>query len=140
MNSSAPARRATATTWARCIAGIGEGDVVVDGAVEQDVLLQHDADLPAQPGGIELRQVGAVEQDLALVRHVEPLDQLGQRRLAGPEGPTMPITSPGLDREGHALEDVGRARPVAERDVAEARSRRGGQVDWPARHQLGRGV
>ena len=52
-------------------------------AVEQHVLLQHDADLAAQPAGIELRDVDAVEHHLAVLRAVEPLHQLGQGRLAG---------------------------------------------------------
>ena len=44
---------------------IAERDVLVDRAVEQDVLLQHDADLAAQPAGIELGDVDAVEHHLA---------------------------------------------------------------------------
>ena len=47
--------------------GIGERDVVVDRAVEQQVFLQHDADLAAQPAGIDLGDIDAVEQDLPLL-------------------------------------------------------------------------
>ena len=61
---------------------IGERDVVADRAVEQHVLLQHHADLAAQPGDIDHREVDAVDQHAPALRHVEPLHQLGQRRLA----------------------------------------------------------
>ena len=47
---------------------IGEGDVLVNGAVEQQVLLQHDADVAAQPRRIDMAQIRAVEQDLPLAR------------------------------------------------------------------------
>ena len=57
--------------------GIGQRDVLVDRAVEQHVLLQHDADLAAQPGRVELGDVDAVEHHLAGVRAVEALDGLG---------------------------------------------------------------
>ena len=45
--------------------GIAERDVFVKGAIEQNVLLQHHADLAAQPPGIELRDVDAVEHYLS---------------------------------------------------------------------------
>ena len=63
--------------------GIAERDVLVDRAVEQDVFLQHDADLAAQPAGIELGDVDAVEHHLARSRAVEALHELGEARLAG---------------------------------------------------------
>ena len=63
-------------------AGIGERDVLAHRAVEQDVLLQHDADLPAQPGGVDRREIDAVDQHAAALGHVEALDQLGERALA----------------------------------------------------------
>ena len=43
-------------TWARGMRRVGERDVVVDRAVEQEIFLQHDADLAAQPGRIDLRR------------------------------------------------------------------------------------
>src|SRR5437879_2870417 len=42
--------------------GIGERDVLPDGAVEQHVLLQDDSDLAAQPGEIDHREIDAVDQ------------------------------------------------------------------------------
>ena len=93
MNSSAPASRAAWITSGARHGGIAERDVLVDGAVEQHVLLQHDADLAPQPAGIELGDVDAVEHHLAL-RRVKPLDTLESVDLPEPEGPTKPITSP----------------------------------------------
>ena len=66
---------------------IGEGDVLVDGAVEQEVLLQHDADVAPEPRRIDMVQVRAVEQHLPLVRQVKALDELGQGRFAGARRP-----------------------------------------------------
>jgi hypothetical protein len=64
-------------------ARIGQRDVVADAAVEQHVLLQHHADLAAQRGGVGQRQIDAIHQHAAALRHVEALHQLGQRALAG---------------------------------------------------------
>ena len=61
---------------------IGEGDILVNGAIEQQVLLQHDADMAAQPRGVDLAQVGPIHQNLSFARQVEPLNELAQRRLA----------------------------------------------------------
>ena len=66
---------------------IGERDIVADRAVEQHVLLQHDADLPPQPGGIDHGKIDAVDQNAPALRHVKPLDQLGERALAGTRRP-----------------------------------------------------
>ena len=61
---------------------IGEGDVLVDGAVEQEVLLQHDADVAPEPRRIDMGEVRPVEQHLPFARQIEALDELGQRRFA----------------------------------------------------------
>ena len=61
---------------------VGERDVVAHRTVEQHVLLQHDADLAPQPGGVDHREIDAVDQHAPALRHVEPLDQLGERALA----------------------------------------------------------
>ena len=65
MNSWAPASSRDRHHAAARHGGIGERDVVVDRAIEENVLLQDDADLPAQPAGIELGDVDAVEQHRA---------------------------------------------------------------------------
>ena len=65
MNSSAPARRAISITCARGIAGSAKA-ISANGAVEQQVLLQHDADMAAQPRGVDLAEVGPIHQNLPL--------------------------------------------------------------------------
>ncbi len=86
MKSCAPASSAAAMTRSIGIAGIGERDVVADGAVEQHVLLQHDADLAPQPGDVDHGEIDAVDQHAPALGHVEPLDQLGERALARARG------------------------------------------------------
>ena len=61
---------------------VGQGDVLTHGAVEQNVFLQHDADLAAQPRRIGEAEVHPVDQHSAGLGHVEPLDELGQGALA----------------------------------------------------------
>src|SRR3546814_14659354 len=46
----------------------------------------HHADLAAQPGGIDLRQIDAVDQHAAAGGQIEALEQFGQRRLARARG------------------------------------------------------
>ncbi len=60
----------------------GDGDVGADGAGEQEVLLQHDAERRAQVGEVVLAHVDAVDLEQARVVGVEPLDQAGDGRLA----------------------------------------------------------
>ena len=46
---------------------------------EHKILLQHDPNLPAQPAGIELGDVDAIEHNLTGLGAIEALDELGQR-------------------------------------------------------------
>jgi hypothetical protein len=62
---------------------VGDRDVLAHAAVEQQVLLQHHADLAPQLRRIDQADVDAVDQHSALLRGVKPLHQLGQRALAG---------------------------------------------------------
>src|SRR6516165_1225167 len=55
-------------------ARIGQRDVVPHRTVEQDVFLQHDADLAAQPGRIHHGEIGAIDQDASALRYVQTLD------------------------------------------------------------------
>ena len=80
------------------MAGIGERDVVAHRAVEQHVLLQHDADLAAQPGRIDHGEIDAVDQHAAALGHVEALDQLGERALARARGADDADDLAGRDR------------------------------------------
>ena len=65
MNSSAPASLRRLHHHHARHGRIAERDVLVDRPVEQDVLLQHDADLPPEPARIELGDVDAVDHHLA---------------------------------------------------------------------------
>src|SRR5260221_2160736 len=58
---------------------IDERDVVADGMVEKDILLQHDADLAAQPSDVDHGEIDAVDEDTAALRHVEAEVGLGDQ-------------------------------------------------------------
>ena len=98
---------------------IGESDVLVNGAVEQQVLLQHDADVAPEPPRIDMAEIRAVEQHLALARQIKTLDELGQGRFAGAGGADDADRLAGPDGERNLLQRFRRARPVAEADAAE---------------------
>ena len=59
------------------------GDVVEDGAAEEDGFLLHEADVLAEPAEIELVDGAAVEFDDARVGVVPSLDQTNYGALAG---------------------------------------------------------
>ena len=61
---------------------LAEGDVAGDGVVEEVVLLQHEADLPAEVAVVERLEVDAVVEDGALGRLEQPGQALDQRGLA----------------------------------------------------------
>ena len=66
------------------LAGIGaaDADVVGDGAGEQHALLQHHAHVAAQGDGVGDGEIHVVHQYLAVLGHIEPLQQTGQGALA----------------------------------------------------------
>src|SRR5574343_372058 len=67
---------------ARCVR-FAVGDVVGDGAEEQERLLQHKADVLTELGNRHGADIDAVDQHLAFGDIVETADQVDQRRLAG---------------------------------------------------------
>ena len=67
--------------------GAGEADVVADGAVEQEGLLGHNAELPSQRLQLHGAQIHPVDPHRALAGVVEAHRQLGDRGLAGSGGP-----------------------------------------------------
>ena len=101
------------------MAGIGERDVVAHRAVEQHVLLQHDADLAAQPGRIDHGEIDAVDQHAPALRHVEALDELGERALARPGRADDADHLPGRHIEADVVQDFRSVDAIAERDVVE---------------------
>ena len=80
---------------------------------------KHDADLPPQPGGIDLADIDAVDQDLAALDAIEPLDELRQSRLAGARSADDADDLAGRDVEIDVLEHVGRVHAVAEGEAAD---------------------
>ena len=63
-------------------AGLGKRDVVADRTVEQNVLLQHDAQLAAQPRAVHHGEIDAVDEHASALGDVETLDELGERALS----------------------------------------------------------
>ena len=61
---------------------VGDDEVVVDGAREQDGFLRHHAEVMAQFVGAQVADVVAVDLDLPAGGQVEPLQQLGEGALA----------------------------------------------------------
>src|SRR5579871_1023543 len=98
---------------------IGECDVLVNGAVEQQVLLQHDADVASKPGRIDMAEIGTVEHDLPFAWQVETLDELGQGGLAGTGRPDDADRLARPDRQRNVLERLARAGAIAEADMSE---------------------
>src|SRR5713101_6055849 len=93
---------------------IDERDVVANGMVEKDVLLQHDADLAAQPSDVD-----AVDEDTAALRHVEAVDELGERALARPGRADDADDLTGLHDEADVVQDLRPVDTVTESDVVE---------------------
>ena len=79
------ARRLLDLRLGRALAAIA--DIVADAVVEQDAVLRHDADRPAQAVLGDFGYVLAVDQDAARLRIVEAEQQPRDRRLAGPRRP-----------------------------------------------------
>src|SRR5471032_2345291 len=97
------------------------GDVLGDGAEEQEGLLQHEADVAAVVRHGEGADVDAVEHDGAFGDVVEAADQVDQRALAGTRVADQADHFAGLDVERDAAVDgavaVAEAH-FAQRDVA----------------------
>ena len=95
-----------ASISARVAPGLREADVVGDGAVEQEVVLQHDAELATVVAQLEPRQVAAVHANHAGLRAVERHHQADQRALAGPARPHQRRRRARRRVERHALEHL----------------------------------
>jgi hypothetical protein len=78
MNSWAPASLAACHHRFQRQAGVGQGDVLADGAAEQHVLLQHDADLAAQAPAVGQGQIDAIDQHATTFGQVEALGEFRQ--------------------------------------------------------------
>ena len=101
-------------------AWVRQRDVVTDRTIEEDVLLQHDPNLPPEPGGVNRRDIDPVDEHAPAFRDVEPLYELRQRRLAGSGRPDDADDLAGRDLEGDIVQRGLAVEPVAEGHVVEA--------------------
>ncbi|MBV6469829.1 MAG: hypothetical protein NBKEAIPA_01736 [Nitrospirae bacterium] len=90
-------------------ARIRQSDVASHRLVEEKTVLQHHADLPAQPRRIHLCYIHAINQDSPTLRDMQALKESGNRALSGPGSPNDPDHSP--RRQGHRNLPKGR-RPI----------------------------
>ena len=116
-------------------AGVSQRNVLAHRAVEEDVLLQDDADLPPHPGRVGDVQVHAVHQHAARLRHIEALHQPCEGALAGAGGPYDPQNLPRRNLQRDLLHHQGAVGAVAEGDVVRPRMspRMGGRWHGPRR-------
>ena len=97
---------------------VPEGDVLEDGSVEEDGVLEDVADLVAKRLDSVVAHVFAVDQDAAGVGVVEARNQADDGRFAAARGADDADELAGLDVEGDVGEDGGLG-VVAEGHVAE---------------------
>ena len=83
----------------RCV-GPAVGDVLGDRAVEQERLLQHDADVAAILFDRERADVGAIDENRAVGDVVEAADEIHERALAGAAGADEADHFARFDRRG----------------------------------------
>ncbi len=120
---------------------IGQGDVLAHRAVEQQVLLQHHAHLPAQPGGIDQGQVHPVHQHAAALGGVQALDQLGQGGFARSRRSDHAQHLSRRDLEGDVAQHLRAVGAVAEGDPLQGHAAGDGrQVAARGRDRLDRRV
>ena len=124
----------------RC--GVAQPDVAGDRPGEQEHVLQHEAEEPAQLRQRHLADVHAVDQDAAARHVVEPQQQADDRRLARAGGPDDADALPRLDRRT-TRRAAPSPRPVREPHVLELDPRPASDGTglripiWTARDRLG---
>ena len=109
--------------------GVRQCDIIADRTVEQDVVLQDHADLTAQPGRVDLRDIDAVDEHPAALGHVKALRKLGQGALAGPGRADDSDHLSGRNVQTDVVENFRAVYPVTkgdvfERDIAADRGKR----------------
>ena len=94
------------------------GDILANGAAEQEHILLHDADLAAQGRLRHVPDVDAIDRDRAAVELVEARQERAERGLAGAGGTNDSHGLAGLDGQAHPVEHLA-AVLIAEADVVE---------------------
>ena len=105
----------------RRVLGLGGADdqIFAHRAAKQHHVLGHAADVAPKIGGIDLAQVGAVDQDRSLGRLVEAQQQLGHRALARADAADQADLFTGLDGEAQALQGLDVLTRIGETEVTE---------------------
>ena len=93
-------------------------DVVLDGAVEDMVFLEHQSDVVSQPAGVPVGEFDAVEADGAVLGLVELVEQVDDGALAGSAESHEGGNLARFDVHGDLVEGLG-AVAVGEVDVPE---------------------
>ncbi len=94
--------------------------VVAHRGVDEVALLRHDADDGRQHLGVEVAHVDAVDGHAPGVRVVQPRQQPGHGRLAGPRRPDERQRRPGGDGEREPCDGLTVGAGVAQRDALDA--------------------
>ena len=98
---------------------VAQGDVVAHGAVEEDIFLQHHADLAPQRGRVDDGDILPVDQHLAPLGNVQALRQPRQGTLARTGTPDDADHFARRDADRHIAQHLGRIGPVAETHLLE---------------------
>jgi len=61
---------------------IRQRDIITYAAIEENILLQHNAGLASQPRRIGKCEINAIDENAATLRHVKSLNQLRERALS----------------------------------------------------------
>jgi hypothetical protein len=99
--------------------GTGELDVLADGAVEEECLLEDDAELLAVAGELDGGEVVVVDEDGTGLRGVEAADERDDGGFAGAGGADERGNGAGFGLEADAVED-GLVFDIGEGDIDEA--------------------
>ena len=97
---------------------LADAQVFRDRAVEQQRLLEHDADIAAQPDQPEIADIGAVDRDGARLRIERAIEQRQRRRLAAAGRPDQRDAVAGQRLEGQ-IDDGGTLAVVGKRHILE---------------------
>ena len=79
--------------------------------------MQHDADLPAQPGRVDLRQIHPVHENAPPFRDIQPLNQLRDGALPGTGPSNDPDDLPWRNRERDLPQDFRTIWAIAKRHL-----------------------
>ena len=93
------------------------GDVLAQSRTEEKCLLRHEADLMAQPFGIDVMKIHAIERDGAAGWIQQTRDQIYERALAAPRVADDRNRGAGWNAEIHFAQDV--ASGIAHLDIVE---------------------